>query len=252
MKSFILILITSFMLLSAHSASTSNKICPVMNDEWADSKFTMEYQGQSIAFCCKDCRRDFAKNPEKFTANLSKSVQAAFTDTLNATVDKHMESQGHDHQMSHGEVQSKKSVLEFLGRFHPIAVHLPIGLILGALFTELFFVFSKNSFFENASTFMLVMGSVTTVGAACLGWLAGMNAHYPGELMQVLEIHRWLGVSTTIFAIIASACRLLGHKLDSPKLKKYSRILLIITAMLVATTGHFGGTLIYGLDYFSW
>ena len=203
MKSFIFILITSFMLLSAHSASTSNKVCPVMNDEWADSKFTIGYQGQSIAFCCKDCRRDFAYNPEKFTANLSNSVQAAFADTLTTTVDEHIESQGHDHQTSHGEVNSEKSVLEFLGRFHPIAVHLPIGLILGALFAELHFVLSKNSFFENASTFMLVTGSVTAIGAACLGWLAGMNANYPGELMQVLETHRWLGISTTICAVIA-------------------------------------------------
>jgi len=75
MKSFIFILITSLMLLSAHSDSTSNKVCPVMNDEWADSKFAMEYQCQSIVFNCEDNLLKLAEKPGDFTANLSNSTQ---------------------------------------------------------------------------------------------------------------------------------------------------------------------------------
>ncbi|MDD7984361.1 DUF2231 domain-containing protein [Lentisphaera marina] len=256
MKLFFIIII--LMVFSAYSAEVSNEICPVMTDERVESHITMQYQGKPVAFCCKDCRRDFAENPEKFSENLRSYAQSFFTRQMaeNEAVNTSAETHGHetnedhDHKADHGKPQ--KSLPEFLGRFHPIAVHLPIGLLLGAFLAELCFLIFKRQFFEHASSFMLITGSIAALGAAALGWLSAMQANYPGELAEVLDSHRWLGISTTVFALAASICRIFNLKKGSRKLRICTRVLLILTVLLLAVTGHFGGTLIYGKDYFSW
>jgi YHS domain-containing protein len=57
---------------AAPSAQTSNKavntVCPVSGDTVGDigKPVYTQYQGQTIAFCCKDCLKKFNKNPEKY------------------------------------------------------------------------------------------------------------------------------------------------------------------------------------------
>jgi YHS domain-containing protein len=57
---------------AAPSAQTSNKavntVCPVSGDTVGDvgKPVYAQYQGQTIAFCCKDCLKKFNKNPEKY------------------------------------------------------------------------------------------------------------------------------------------------------------------------------------------
>ncbi len=46
-------------------AKPINKKCPLMPEEDIDAKVTFTYKNQVIAFCCKDCCKEFAKEPEK-------------------------------------------------------------------------------------------------------------------------------------------------------------------------------------------
>jgi len=36
----------------------------------ADEEYVFIYQGQEIKLCCKNCKKDFDKDPKKFTAKL--------------------------------------------------------------------------------------------------------------------------------------------------------------------------------------
>jgi YHS domain-containing protein len=58
---------------AAPSAQTSNQgavntICPVSGDTVGDVGKPVygQYQGKTIAFCCKDCLKKFNKNPDKY------------------------------------------------------------------------------------------------------------------------------------------------------------------------------------------
>jgi YHS domain-containing protein len=57
---------------AAPSAQTSQKavntVCPVSGDTVGDvgKPVYVQYKGQTIAFCCKDCLKKFNKNPDKY------------------------------------------------------------------------------------------------------------------------------------------------------------------------------------------
>jgi len=47
-----------------------NKFCAVDHDNEVDPKVTVKYKGMIIGFCCKDCIKDFEKNPDKYVASM--------------------------------------------------------------------------------------------------------------------------------------------------------------------------------------
>jgi YHS domain-containing protein len=57
---------------AAPSAQTSEKavntVCPVSGDKVGDigKPVYAQYQGKTIAFCCKDCLKKFNNNPDKY------------------------------------------------------------------------------------------------------------------------------------------------------------------------------------------
>src|SRR5678816_2843767 len=52
-----------------------NTKCPVSGDD-VDKEVTEVYKGRTIAFCCKDCVKDFKKDPDKFVKKLDEEKAA--------------------------------------------------------------------------------------------------------------------------------------------------------------------------------
>lgn len=52
-----------------------NAKCPVSGDD-IDKEITETYKGRTIAFCCKDCVKDFKKDPDKFVKKLDEEAAA--------------------------------------------------------------------------------------------------------------------------------------------------------------------------------
>ena len=52
-----------------------NAKCPVSGDD-VDKEITETYKGRTIAFCCKDCVKDFKKDPDKFVKKLDEEAAA--------------------------------------------------------------------------------------------------------------------------------------------------------------------------------
>jgi YHS domain-containing protein len=48
-----------------------NKVCPIKGNPIEADSPTVEYNGKVYAFCCPGCDTKFAKNPEKYSKNLS-------------------------------------------------------------------------------------------------------------------------------------------------------------------------------------
>ncbi len=129
----------------------------------------------------------------------------------------------------------------FLGRFHPIVVHLPIGFLLLAGLAELI-ARKRNKNLDGAISIMLLSGAVAAVLAVVLGWLLAGEGGYDES---TLFWHRWVGVAVAVVSIIAWLVKSGQLQLAS----KTYQISLVVLVLLIAITGHLGGNLTHGPNY---
>lgn len=126
-----------------------------------------------------------------------------------------------------------------LGRFHPLIVHFPVGLLCVALVLELVDWRTKSAQLRNAITILLWIGAVSAVLAVVFGWMLAANEGYQGTN---IEIHRWLGIVTMALSILTLL------SLKNGWISAY-RYLLIITVLGVSFAGHYGAMVTHGSDY---
>lgn len=152
----------------------------------------------------------------------------------------------------------------FFGRFHPLAVHLPIGFLLlaGILFALSYF---KNyAFLLRALPIILLLGGISSVAAAVLGWILSTEGGYEES---TLAWHQWMGISVAVIAIaswvwIGSLTLKKEHKKeDAPWLlpedlkqrainnKRNVGLVMALLFVLISITGHLGGNLTHGDQY---
>lgn len=136
------------------------------------------------------------------------------------------------------------NLIVFLGRFHPLVVHLPIGILLLAGLMQLISLKSKSyaRALNPAISFTLFWGGVSSVGAIFIGWLLSLQGGYDND---TLFWHKWLGILLTVLAFFAWILK--SNKL---KLKKsFYYVVFSLVILLVAVTGHLGGNLTHGASY---
>lgn len=134
-----------------------------------------------------------------------------------------------------------------LGSLHPAAVHLPIGLLLGAGFFALLGL-RGNFVMSDCAYYCLWFGALGAIVATVLGWPSAITGGYGGDPKDLFDssksifLHRLGGIGTTIFALLlalfASAKR--ASDPDDGLLWKLGAILL---AVAIAWVGHLGGKL---------
>ncbi|MEP7246293.1 MAG: c-type cytochrome domain-containing protein [Gammaproteobacteria bacterium] len=135
----------------------------------------------------------------------------------------------------------------FLGRFHVLVLHLPVGVLMLAVGMEIlarwprFFVAGRSPL-EAAMPIIWGAGALSAVLTVALGY---MHASEPGFTGVGVDHHRWAGTALAFTAVLVWAWRA-----DAPTsfAKAWPAGMLAITALLI-TTGHFGGVLTHGPDY---
>ena len=130
----------------------------------------------------------------------------------------------------------------FIGRFHPVFVHLPIGFLLLAMLMEFFNSKVRSQNMDTAILFSLKLGAASTVVAAGMGWLL---ANEGGYNESHLFWHRWLGISVGVLSFIALAVK--SDIIAIPE-GVYKIGLLGMLGLLMAT-GHLGGNMTHGASY---
>ena len=150
----------------------------------------------------------------------------------------------------------------FVGRFHPLLVHLPIGfLVLAALF-EVVSSWRQSSArsadngsapgtpWREAAAAALVAGTACAVAAVATGYLLGHAGGYGGA---TFDRHQFFGIVTAAAAVATTLVRtiaMLRAPANRPQMAIY-RVCLAILMLLVGVTGHLGGTLTHGEGYLS-
>jgi len=132
------------------------------------------------------------------------------------------------------------SIPDFIGRFHPVLVHLPIGILLLACFFQLLTVKSRFAFLQPAIPVMLFWGMLGAVFSCISGYMLSLSGDYDGQLVSR---HQWLG----IFVALASLILYLLYKLSIGETS--ARVFSLGLIILVTITGHMGGSLTHGSDY---
>jgi len=127
----------------------------------------------------------------------------------------------------------------FVGRFHPLLVHLPIGVL--ALVGALEILGRWPRFKTAASTQGLMLGfaSVSAVAAALCGWLLSQSGDYDPQL---LRWHKWAGLA------LSTAClaTLLLYRTGRSRVYHLS---LAVTLAFLVVAGHLGASITHGRDF---
>lgn len=133
-------------------------------------------------------------------------------------------------------------MIEFIGRFHPLLVHLPIGflVLLGAF--ELLARKSNRQQLTDSSRVVLVLTFPVTVASIVCGWLLAGSGDYEGSNVFW---HRWLGTALGLATLVLLALHWCG-------LFRLYRWALGGTLALLVVASHFGGSLTHGSDFLSW
>lgn len=129
----------------------------------------------------------------------------------------------------------------FVGRFHPLVVHLPIGFLAAiAVLQILQWVFRFE--FRTANRVLLWLCALSAIVSTAFGTLLVWPGDYTGEL---LNDHRWFGIATSAVCV----WMLFAHHFPGWVGRISYAFLLFASLGLVAATGHYGGSLTHGEDY---
>jgi uncharacterized membrane protein len=130
---------------------------------------------------------------------------------------------------------------QFIGRFHPLVVHLPIGFLLLAVIFYFLSFFESLKSLKNSVIYILFFGAVSALISVVVGLLLASKGGYN---IEVLGWHKWLGITLVIISFSLWAWFKWGNK------NKFITSSLMATVLLLITiTGHLGGTLTHGDRY---
>ncbi|HEX5222278.1 MAG TPA: c-type cytochrome domain-containing protein [Verrucomicrobiae bacterium] len=133
-------------------------------------------------------------------------------------------------------------MIEFIGKFHPLFVHLPIGFLVLLGIFEALATRSPKQHLTESSRVVLVLTFPITIASVVTGWLLAGSGDYEGSN---IFWHRWLGTGLGVATGL-----LLG--LHWSGLYRLYRWGLIGTLGLLVAASHLGGSLTHGSDFLSW
>lgn len=138
-------------------------------------------------------------------------------------------------------------IMNFIGRFHPVLLHLPTGVFVLIVTQEIgAILFRRKPEAEtNTSLFPLFFGAASSVLAVLAGFLLFQSGEYVGN--EIAERHLWSGLIFSVLAIITFLLKAWTVALvSSPKVY---RAMLFVSVGLMGFASHGGASLTHGESY---
>ena len=139
----------------------------------------------------------------------------------------------------------------FLGLFHPLVLHVPIGAVLVVFVIELAGLVTLGKY-RNGTTLALFVAAGSAIVAVVLGYFQYLAGGFSGDLV---EVHKRDGI---IFTLLLIATFLVKYSADVLVLKKFLKPLYVVcllgTLVMMIRAGHHGGKMTHGdpLDDAPW
>jgi mono/diheme cytochrome c family protein len=129
---------------------------------------------------------------------------------------------------------------QFLGRFHPFAVHLPIGLLV--LLPILEVAGARRPALREAAELVLGLACLACLGSVALGYLLAFGS---GDAGTTVVRHLWGGIALSIAVMICVLVRPLWTGNVAP----FYPLVLVAALLVLVWTAHQGGSITHGDRY---
>ena len=142
--------------------------------------------------------------------------------------------------------------LLFVGRFHPLILHLPIGLLVLLPILHVLARLCPPGALRPAIVTVLWLCAASTVAATVCGMLLSQEAGYDGV---TLHLHRQFASGLSVFTILLLVCESEGEQLEIAgagwaRLSHQAyRVLLPLTLVSLGIAAHLGATLTHGSTF---
>ena len=129
-----------------------------------------------------------------------------------------------------------------IGRFHPLLVHLPIGILLFAFLLEGMKRWNQDNTLDRAIQLALLAGAVFAVASAATGlWLSNEGGYDEAMLSR----HKWAGIALAGVSVLLY----FAHSAKTGAFSKFYTPLFLGAMGLLLATGHLGGNITHGSDF---
>jgi uncharacterized membrane protein len=138
--------------------------------------------------------------------------------------------------------------VRFLGHFHPVLLHLPIGVFILIVLQELGAIFGRKHHEQvaNPAMFPLFFGVVSAVLAVIAGFLLFQGgSEYAGNALA--ERHLWGGLIFAVAAVITFILKAWTVALSGNP--AFYRLLLFTSVSVMGFASHDGASITHGEDY---
>ncbi len=137
-------------------------------------------------------------------------------------------------------------LVRFFGRFHPVLLHLPIGVFALILMQELGYIFGKNSTEpRQTSQFPMLFGAGSAIIAVLAGFLLYQGEDY-GE-SAVISRHLWGGIAFACAAVLTLIVK--SWTIARAGNPAFYRTLLFGSVGIMGFASHDGATITHGEGY---
>ncbi len=130
----------------------------------------------------------------------------------------------------------------FLGRFHPVLVHLPIGFLVLAIVLEWIESLRSTETRSRLIPIAWLLGGISAAVAALCGWYLGESGRYEED---TLFVHRWLGITLVIVSFVGWWLKR-NRESHSHLIRNGFNILVL---GMLFYEGHQGGNMTHGEEY---
>jgi len=134
----------------------------------------------------------------------------------------------------------------FFGRFHPLVVHLPIGILILAAVIALLSRKEKFKALAPSLDFILLLGAISAAVACILGLMLSWGGDYNPD---TLFWHQWAGILLAVISFALYWMQVKGRKKMPEFVSKNSHFAFWGLLALITVTGHYGGNLTHGSTY---
>jgi uncharacterized membrane protein len=144
-----------------------------------------------------------------------------------------------------GEPDGEKmpDMVRFLGRFHPVVLHLPIGIFSLILLQEMLGMFTREK--TRRTVLPIFIGAASAVVAVIAGFLLYHGGGYEGS--ELAEDHLWSGLGFACAAVVTMIVK--AWSLAPAASQAFYRVLLFGSVGVMGFASHGGASMTHGSDY---
>jgi uncharacterized membrane protein len=191
------------------------------------------------------------ESDEPAAASAESTAQPAAPESETGSHREQEHEQDHDH-VGHEHAHGESGLVSWLGKFHPLLVHFPIGLLVAGAAAEALTMRWRAPWLSQAARFCVLAAAISALPAAALGWCAAATREFAPDVTAIAEWHRWLGIALAVgLSLTAVLSERTARSGWSRGLGAF-RVFLFSGVLLVSIQGHLGSMLTHGRDYLAW